>query len=72
VRLVIWYTKEEAHGSVGDRNNAPLAGMGFNLMLLLGEISGYFFPLSWELSSGQICVETRSWSSFGKNTKSSL
>jgi hypothetical protein len=30
-------------GSIGDRNNALLAGMGFNLMLLLREIAGYFF-----------------------------
>lgn len=32
-------------GSVGDTNNALLAGMGFNLMLLLRELSGYFFVL---------------------------
>jgi transposase, IS5 family len=30
-------------GRVGDTNNALLAGMGFNLMLLLREIVGYFF-----------------------------
>jgi hypothetical protein len=32
-------------GRVGDTNNALLAGMGFNLMLLLREIAGYFFVL---------------------------
>jgi hypothetical protein len=30
-------------GSIGDKNNALLAGMGFNLMLLLRAIAGYFF-----------------------------
>jgi hypothetical protein len=32
-------------GSIGDSNNALLAGMGFNFMLLLREITGYFFVL---------------------------
>jgi hypothetical protein len=30
-------------GRVGDVNSALLAGMGFNLMLLLREIAGSFF-----------------------------
>jgi transposase, IS5 family len=30
-------------GRVGDTNNALLAGMGFNLMLFLRDIAGYFF-----------------------------
>jgi transposase, IS5 family len=34
-------------GSIGDRNNALLAGMGFNLGLLLREIGGYFFAFLW-------------------------
>jgi transposase, IS5 family len=32
-------------GRVGDTNNALLAGMGFNLMLLLREIAGYFLAV---------------------------
>jgi transposase, IS5 family len=35
-------------GSIGDRNNALLAGMGFNLMLLLRELAGNFLgPILW-------------------------
>jgi transposase, IS5 family len=30
-------------GSIGDGNNALLAGMGFNLMLLPRELAGNFF-----------------------------
>jgi hypothetical protein len=32
-------------GRAGDTNNALLAGMGFNLMLFLREIAGYFCVL---------------------------
>jgi hypothetical protein len=35
-------------GRVGDTNNALLAGMGFNLVVLLREIAGYFFVLLLE------------------------
>ena len=38
-------------GSVGDRHNALLAGMGFNLMLLLRELAGNFLAiLFWGFS----------------------
>jgi hypothetical protein len=30
-------------GRAGDRHNALLAGMGFNLILFLRDIAGYFF-----------------------------
>jgi len=39
-RLVRNYLK----GSIGDKNNVLLAGMGFNLMLLVREMAGYFWP----------------------------
>jgi transposase, IS5 family len=32
-------------GSIGDRNNALLAGMGFNLMLLLRELASNFLAV---------------------------
>ena len=34
-------------GSIGDKNNALLAGMGFNLLLLLRAMAGYFFVFLW-------------------------
>jgi len=37
--------KNYLKGSVGDRNNALLAGMGFNLMLLVRELAGNFLAV---------------------------
>jgi IS5 family transposase len=34
--------RNDLKGSVGDTHNALLAGMGFNLMLLLRELAGNF------------------------------
>ena len=43
-------------GSVGDTNNALLAGMGFNLMLLLRELAGNFLgPILWAF----LCLDLR-------------
>ena len=40
---------KDIKGSVGDTHNALLAGMGFNLMLLLRELVGNFLgPMRWE------------------------
>ena len=40
---------KDIKGSVGDTHNALLAGMGFNLMLLLRELVGNFLgPIRWE------------------------
>jgi transposase, IS5 family len=49
-------------GSIGDSNNALLAGMGFNFMLLLREIIGYFFVfllgvLGWIGLRREACLE---------------
>ena len=41
--------RKDIKGSVGDTHNALLAGMGFNLMLLLRELVGNFLgPILWE------------------------
>ena len=41
--------RKDIKGSVGDTHNALLAGMGFNLMLLLRELVGNFLgPMRWE------------------------
>ncbi|MCU0317816.1 MAG: hypothetical protein MUC61_00530 [Amoebophilaceae bacterium] len=44
-KTVNYYAREVIKGRVRDTHNALLAGMGFNLMLLLREIAGYFFVL---------------------------
>ena len=43
-------------GSVGDTHNVLLAGMGFNLMLLLRELAGNFLPYCVGLFGGQTFV----------------